>query len=813
MGSAANERPILSGVRVPLANASFRRDTSEATLGELKLQLVHARADAHGAESAAAQAAAQALVHAYTRAGGRVLPPVVLPLLEDAAVPSAVAAAASSVIGEGGEHAPAQLLALPSASPSPSPSPVPHAAAIRRKPHQQTPLRTLPARQHSSFQLYAAAGEDAPAVGRNNRGDGDEKRAMKAQSPALQLLRQCVRHCATLLSSPSSLLSPQFRTLLDWPALGAVDFSSLGASAGADGPVIRAMKPHPSAPVLAILRKDEVLFYDTLPAVGGMAAAAIGSSAPSTALTFPSAAGDRASSGGASSSAVLPGAWVGRTLRHPLMALSLSLAWGGGVGGGVVAVGTAAGLVCLWQLVSAPDAAAAQAQAQAQAQGIASAGAPPRRLGAWLHVLSHPSQSGRAVTQLCFSPCGRWLVSACDSTPCVLLWDVSAALASPSLEAPQAAAAVLTRPGSSLLDKTLLGGPASGVDLLRFSPRGDVLAVATSRRSRGALRAVKDWWTGANASRVAEAKGSESAVSATAAAELGPGTLTVWDSVHWQNRTSFDMATPVADLAFSASAGAGGRGGAAVALLALKGSSVVQSVELSVPASSPSASSSSARVGPSGPSSAVRLDFRLVEGLPPSRLPAEAEKKFLLGGNALAKIAWSASGSRVVALVEQPHFASKGALSAEDQEAELDAAQLAAVVALQRDATRSLQGLAVGAVRGPVCPCRGRVHPRRPRNQEPSSDDERLERKYAEDSDAQAAENDAEDADGFTCSAPNPPLHACFLRASGASTSASSSSASLGLAGASAAAGELLAIGWKYGQVTFVPLGAGGRQG
>jgi hypothetical protein len=238
--------------------------------------------------------------------------------------------------------------------------------------------------------------------------------------------------------------------------------------------------------------------------------------------------------------------------------------------------------------------------------------------------------------------------------------------------------------------------------------------------------------------------------------------------------------------------------------MALKGSSVVQSIELGSASAvgSSSASGAGGAAGPSSSSSVLRLDFRPVDGLPPSRQPFEAEKRFLLGGRSVARLAWSDSGARVVATLDSNAAAAAATATAategddeSEANAEREAAELAAVVALQRDATRSLQGVAVGAVRGPACPCRGRLHPELLPNNNASE----------EDADDAASAAEEEEAAGLpqTCRAPNPPLHVSFLRSAPGMASSSSATAQ-----GAVARGELLAIGWKYGQITFVPLGS-----
>jgi hypothetical protein len=830
-----------------LAHTSRTHDNSEAALGELKLQLVHAPlASADGKNNtgsgvivpAPTSAASQALVTAYVRAGGRVFAPVALPLLldddeeedGDRKAVAAVAAAASSIVAEeGGAGAATNIGAAapspsPSPLPSPSPSPGPFSSSRLRsnqRAHGSAALlrQHMRARQQSSFQLYASS---ASSHDDNDDAAEHDNNGHVSASPtplALRLLRQCARlYSALLHGSPSSLfLSPQLRALLDWPApLGAVEPSSslavAAVDAAAEDAVITAMVSHPCAPVLALLRKDEVYFYDVLPAAANAAAAAAtgrsgggATGMPSTSLipVLPdSRAGGSLPSPHAASS-VVQGQWVGRTLRHPLQARAVSLAWSG-PGGGVVAVGTRAGLVCLWQLVSQPDAAAAQALS---ATGASTAtAAPPRRLGAWMHVLSHPSHAGRAVTQLSFSPCGRWLAAGCSSVAEVVLFDVSRALACPALDA-SSASMPLSRPGAVFRDKGL------GVDLLRWSPRGDVLVVASSTRTsagakvRAIAKAARTWWSGSKASAAdnndASATKTTSAAAASSSKLGGGGVLSVWDSTQW-TCTSWDTAAPVADLVFSvASAGRAGRSGGAgasssVALMALKGSSVVQSIELgsaSAAGASSASGAGSALGSASSSSSALRLDFRPVDGLPPSRQPFEAEKRFLLGGRSVARLAWSDSGSRVVATFDSnaaaaaaatATAATEGGDESEEAKAEREAAELAAVVALQRDATRSLQGVAVGAVRGPACPCRGRLHP------------ELLHDNNAPEEDADAASAaEEEEAAGLpqTCRAPNPPLHVSYLRSAPGAQGA-------------VVRGELLAIGWKYGQITFVPLGS-----
>lgn len=654
--------------------------------------------------------------------------------------------------------------------------------------------------------------------------------------------------------------------------------SSAGGGGGRDAAAVRALAVHPTLPVLALLlRSDEVHFYDVHPA----AAASVAASNPAH---LPAALQSLERTG---SPAVVQGAWVQRTLRHPLMARSCSVAWAP-PGGQMVAVGTETGVLCLWQLVSVPAAAAGHAPTAAAqslgapagiSAGVSASGASARRLGAWLHVLHHPSLAGLPLSHLCFSPCGRWLAVASRARTGFVLWDVAAALGQPGSAAGcGGAAAFIDKPLASVLEA------GAGVDFLRWSPRGDALLVASSPRAAGgfaaaaaaavaraALQGARRVWNKATGREDADAAESDekkveadagadagsaeldAAATATAtvpAAKLPAGTLTVWNATSWTHE-SWSTASPITDASWHT--GRDGPAGApALLLLSLQGSPVVQSVAVHIPSTRadaatavaaaasaatvparPFASSSSTGTGGlvAAPSRApttsalanasIRIDCSETEGLPPSRAPSDptaALETFRLGG-AVSRLAWSASGARLA--VSFAEGAAGGAL--------------VAVFALNRVAAiDTWQVLPVGVVRGPVCPCGGMLHPaqhaagaaaaaasaaggRRNASSRPACSDAEqdggdreaeLERKYASspdgdsDSDAHehkalypslaaaaatAAATGAAAARPCVCAAPNTPVHLSFLNSH-------------------ASAGELLAISWKFGQVSFVPL-------
>jgi len=647
---------------------------------------------------------------------------------------------------------------------------------------------------------------------------------------------------ASSLSSISSLVDLPAQFVPFGSARGAAE-SVTGADS--DAPVVRAMAVHPTLPVLALLQRDEVHCYDVQP--GGAAAAA------SNLAHLPLALQSLERSG---SPAVVQGSWVQRTLRHPLMARSCSVAWAP-PGGQMVAVGTETGVLCLWQLVSVPAAAAGHASAPsaaaAQSQGApagmgmgagafapAAPAASARRLGAWLHVLHHPSLASLPLSHLAFSPCGRWLAVASRARTGFVLWNVAAALAQPGSATGSSggAAAFIDKPLSSVLEA------GAGVDALRWSPRGDALLVASSPRAgrgfaaaaaaalaRATLRGARRAWNKATGrEEAAEPEGDEKKVEqadaaepATAtAAKLPAGTLTVWNATSWTHE-SWATAAPLTDAAWSAAPQP--RGAPALLLLSMQGCAVVQSVAVHIPstraeadaaaaaaavsvsvnarpfASSVGAAPARAPTTSALANSSIRIDCSETEGLPPTRSPSDpavALETYRLGG-AVARMAWSASGARLAV-----SFAEGCAGS-----------PLVAIFAVNRvQGIDTWQVLPVGVVRGPVCPCGGRTHPAQPaspaaaatgarRNADLDADDQEaeLERKYASspDSDSDAHEHEHKalypnlaaaataDARPRICAAPNTPVHLSFLNAH-------------------ASAGELLAISWKFGQVSFVPL-------
>lgn len=537
----------------------------------------------------------------------------------------------------------------------------------------------------------------------------------------------------------------------------------------------------------------------------------------------------------------------------------------------MLAVGTRAGLVCLWQLAAGPDSQQHTQQQQQQhshahineqngdtanqqhSNGAAvngasapasAASAAPRRLGAWVRVLSHGSQSGVPVDHLAFSPCGRWLASASSARPGFVLFDVAAALSSPHLDARSGGGGEgsthICRPLSGWLER------GHGVDVLRWSPRGDALLLASSPKQSGAfstaLRSVADKLCSKTKQLLrpdieragtlpffpspSPAPASECV---TAAADtvvppvLPAGSLSLWNPLHW-TQSSWETASPVSDAAFARSASLlhGPPQTEIVVLLALQGSSIVQSATLPLGSSlaaaralggaqalAASSGGSSVLSGSSASASAaLRINFSPVDGLPPSRQPqpaSEGLQRFEVGGASVRRLAWSEGGERLVVAFDERYASPPPTSLSSTPVAGESGVELAAVVALHRDATRALQALPVGVVRGPVCPCRGRLHrqlaaeqqrqheasnrePSPPPAQQQQDEGDELERKYDNSAAYPRLTVDAVSEGEFTCRARNVPVHVTFLRAP-------------------SAAGDILAVAWKLGQISFLPLG------
>ena len=811
----------MSGVLVPLPNTSARRDTSELTLGEHKFALVHVRAAGSGGSGASSSAA----VSGYLRSGGQVFPAIALPLDDGSGVGGPGAGAAASPHPDEEHEATDEE----------------RSAQAQHAAHHRAIVRPLVKQQ--SFQLYETSTRGAAAA------QQQKATLPRAAAPQPSPIVSFIRSCQNLYSSLST-------TLTTLPAQ-FVPFAAASATPGmtpaellASKSVVRAMAVHPTLPQIALLVRDQVHCYDVY---GGAAATTTAAAGAASTSAHTSAA--LASSLGLDRAALVAGCWVPRTLRHPLMARACSVAFAA-PGGNLLAVGTELGVLCLWQLVSVPAAAsghaAATAAASGAASGVGSAGAAAgsaRRMGAWLHVLHHPALEGLPLLHVSFSPCGRWLAVASCAAACFVIWDVSAALAGE-----RNAGVPIQKLFGSLLEAQ------HGVDLLQWSATGDRLLVASHQRSKKitlallasmGLRASKRLWqmatgSGGTGTKARGAKrtlhvdpeddDASSASSPTAAAgrddSLPAGTLTVWNTSTWSHQ-SWVTSAPLSSAAWALpsnplqSQAAAAAAAPTLLLVALQGSSVIQSLHLPALASS-SSFSGAASVSSSSSSLAnasVRVDCRPVDGLPPSRQPSDPDSplpRYLVGG-AVRAMAWSAGGARLaVAFDEQPASGGKDAAASEGSP------ELVALFALNRDRTDTFQVLPVGMIRGPGCDCGGRVHRgdhsseqqratglRAPKPLHASSgvrnnvhkkartesgqgsdlqpDEDEMEHKYDEPVDSTESpvypslHEGVDSKESSVCVARNVPVHLGFLTTQ-------------------SPAGELLVITWKFGQTTFVPM-------
>ena len=784
----------MSGVLVPLANTSSRGDTSELTLGEHKFALVHVGAGGGGGGSAA--------VNAFMR-HGQVFPAISIPAAIDSAHDASAAAATPDEEQDAAEES--KMHARPS-----------HA-------------------RQQSFQLYAQEDSRQPQQPQRAGTRGGEE----PPPLAVSLVQTCQRLYNTVTSSLSSL--PAQFVPFGCSASPASVAPSPSAALAAQS-VVRAMAVHPTLPQIALLIRDEVHCYDVFGGADAAAAAAAASSAAG-ASSYSSSAAHLASSLGLDRSSLVQGAWVPRVLKHPLMARSCSVAFAA-PGGNILAVGTEAGVLCLWQLVSVPTAASGHAAGAAAGVapssisggnigggGASSSSSSCRRMGAWLHVLVHPALAHVPLDHVAFSPCGRWLAVGSSATDGFVLWDVAAALASSGAGSASASssscAAHISKMFSSLLQ------PRHGLDVLQWSAEGESLLVASSPRSsssqgmlasvlQAGVRAAKRTWTGKDHAAGAAANQhavSDESPSTFAAEPLPSGTITVYDTTNWSHRSWTTSApvsaacwatpsdTPSASPSSSSSSASSDTASvdSPLLLLALRGSSVIQSVHLSSCSSGVGGGGGISSSSSSLANASVRLDCRVVEGLPTTRQPSDPRaplEAYRVGGH-VANMAWSRGGARLAVTFEdttaiataaqkqKQNQEAKEQQQQQQQQPSQGAPELVALLALNRDRTDTFQVLPVGMIRGPVCPCRGRVHKPSSATSAASAspdamdDDEQLESKYAEEQPVYPSLAGA--TEDRTCTERNVPVHLAFLNTHSPQ-------------------GELLAIVWKCGQVTFVPM-------